>query len=177
MRYCAFLRGVNVNGTSMKMAEVCKIFSEVGMKEVSSVLATGNILFSSAINRSELKIILEKALSDYFHYEAFLFLKTEKEVDEIFVQNPFAKSDDSHIYIFIGIEGVEDLLLQEFNDSIKSENEKGAIVDQTFYWQISKGYTLDSNFGKILGKKSMKEKMTSRNLNTIEKIVKKFQYN
>lgn len=156
------------------MAEVAKVFTNAGMKEVASVLATGNILFTSAVNRSELKVILEKALSDYFHYEAFLFIKTEKEVTEIFAQNPFEKSEDSHIYIFVGIESIEDLLLEEFNHSIKSENEKGEIVNRTFYWQVAKGNTLDSNFGKVLGKKSLKEKITSRNRNTFEKIIKKF---
>ena len=47
MKHCAFLRGVNVNGTAMKMAEVCYVFKKAGMKDVSSVLATGNILFES----------------------------------------------------------------------------------------------------------------------------------
>lgn len=158
----------------MKMAEVSKVFTNAGMQEVSSVLVTGNILFSSDKNRSELKVILEKALSEYFNYEAFLFLKTEKEVVDIFNKNPFTKSEDLHIYVFVGIENIENLLLDEFNNSLKSENEKGAIINQTFYWQVAKGNTLDSNFGKVLGKKSLKEKMTSRNINTIEKTVKKF---
>lgn len=173
VKYCAFLRGVNVNGTSMKMAEVCKIFNDVGMKDVGSVLATGNILFSSDKNRDDLKAILEKELSEYFNYEAFLFLKTEKEIIEIFEQNPFTPADDSHIYVFIGREKMEQEILAEFKNSIKSDTENGEIVNQTFYWQVAKGNTLDSYFGKILGKKSLKEKMTSRNINTIDKIIKK----
>ena len=47
MKYCAFLRGVNVKGTAMKMVEVVEVFKNAGMKNVSSVLATGNILFES----------------------------------------------------------------------------------------------------------------------------------
>ncbi|MGA9213178.1 DUF1697 domain-containing protein [Kaistella sp.] len=174
MKYCAFLRGVNVKGTSMKMAEVCKVFADTGMHKISSVLATGNILFSSDLNVSELKEILEKSLSEYFNYKAFLFIKNEKEIIQIFENNPFAKSEDLHIYVFIGIENIEKTLFQEFENSDKTENEKAEIVGNTFYWQVPKGKTLDSSFGKILGKKSLKEKMTSRNLNTIEKIVKKF---
>lgn len=172
--YCAFLRGVNVNGTSMKMIEVSKVFADAEMEDISTVLATGNIIFSSNKNRSDLKHILEKEMSNYFNYEAFLFLKTKKEVADIFSKNPFIKSEDNHIYIFVGIEGIENLLLEEFIQSTESENEKGAIVQQTFYWQVAKGNTLDSNFGKVLGKKYLKEKMTSRNLNTIEKTLKKF---
>lgn len=173
MRYCAFLRGVNVNGTAMKMAEVCKVFAEAGMSDVSSVLASGNIIFSSDKNVSELKKILEKAMSENFNYEAFLFLKTEKEVAEIFEKNPFTKAENLHIYVFVGSENMEEILSTEFENSIKTENEKGKIVNENFYWQVEKGNTLDSTFGKILGKKSLKDKFTSRNINTFEKILKK----
>lgn len=173
MKFCAFLRGVNVNGTSMKMAEVCKVFSDAEMSEVSSVLATGNIIFSSEKSVADLKIILEKAMSEYFNYEAFLFIKTEIEVKAILENSPFQKLEDSHIYAFIGTENSEKMLLEEFDHSQKTENENAKIVEQIFYWQVPKGNTLDSDFGKVLGKKSLKNKITSRNLNTIEKIVKK----
>ena len=173
-RFCAFLRGVNVKGTSMKMAEVCGVFSQAGMKNVSSVLATGNIVFNSEKNSVELKVVLEKAMSEHFIYDAYLFIKTEKEVKEIFDKNPFETSTDHHIYAFVGIEEVEKTLLEEFQKAEKSEDEKGEIVRKTFYWQVKKGNTLDSNFGKTLGKKSLKDKMTSRNINTFEKILKKF---
>ncbi|MCW4452334.1 DUF1697 domain-containing protein [Kaistella sp. BT6-1-3] len=173
MKYCAFLRGVNVNGTSMKMAEVMNVFTDAGMKEVSSVLASGNILFSSDKKPSELKNILEKSMSEYFDYEAFLFLKNENEISEIVNNNPFTKAEDFHIYAFVGIEDVETLLMEEFSKSDKAENEKAQIVADTFYWQIQKGNTLGSTFGKVLGKKKLKDKITSRNINTFERILKK----
>ena len=173
MKYCAFLRGVNVNGTSMKMAEVIKVFSEAGMKDVSSVLASGNILFSSDVKADELKATLEKAMSDYFQYEAFLFLKNEDEIAEILRNTPFTKVEDRHIYVFVGVEGVEALLMDEFAKSNRKENGKAEIVENTFYWQVPKGNTLDSDFGKILGKKTFKNQMTSRNINTFERILNK----
>ena len=173
MKYCAFLRGVDVNGTSMKMAEVMNVFTDAGMKEVSSVLASGNILFSSDKKPSELKNILEKSMSEYFDYEAFLFLKNENEISEIVNNNPFTKAEDLHIYVFVGIEDVETLLIEEFSKSDKAENENAQIVADTFYWQIQKGNTLGSTFGKVLGKKKLKDKITSRNINTFERILKK----
>lgn len=175
MKYCAFLRGVNVNGTSMKMAEVCKVFTDAGLSEVSSVLATGNIIFTSSEKVPELKKVLERAMSEYFNYDAFLFIKSEKEVAQMMEGNPFKKSENHHIYIFTGTEGIEKILLDEFESAEKTESEKGEVVGETFYWQVPKGDTLGSSFGKILGKKSLKDKITSRNLNTIEKILKKFQ--
>ena len=64
-------------------------------------------------------------------------------------------------------------MLEEFKKVNHQENEEAKIVNQNFYWKIPKGNTLDSSFGKILGKKSFKDKFTSRNINTIEKMVNK----
>ena len=121
MKYCAFLRGVNVNGTSMKMAEVCKVFEKAGMQNVSSILATGNILFSSDKNREEMKTILENAMSQHFDYEAFLFIKAKEEIETVFQNNPFEKSENAHVYVFVGIDGAEDILMEAFANGKKSE--------------------------------------------------------
>jgi len=173
MKYCAFLRGVNVKGTNMKMADVCQVFKDSGMDNVTSILASGNIVFSSDKKADELKQILEKAMSDYFSYEAFLFVKSQEETENFWNGNPFEKNDELHIYSFVGNDGVEKVLMKEFENALKSENEKAEIVNNIFYWQVSKGNTLDSTFGKILGKKSLKDQFTSRNMNTFEKILKK----
>lgn len=175
MKYCAFLRGINVNGTAMKMAEVCDVFKKAGMKDVSSVLATGNILFESDEAPENLKQKLEKSLSEHFHYEAFLFLKTDEEVKEILENSPFEKDVNLHIYSFICNSGDENLLMQEFLKTKHQEHEEAKLIKGNFYWKIPKGNTLDSEFGKILGKKSFKNILTSRNINTIEKIVNKFK--
>lgn len=173
MNYCAFLRGVNVKGTNMKMADVCQVFKEAGMKDVFSVLASGNIVFSSDKKADELKKILEKAMSDHFSYEAFLFIRSQKETEAFWNGNPFTKNEDLHTYTFVGNPGVENVLMQEFENAAKTENEKAEIVNNIFYWQVPKGNTLDSTFGKVLGKKSLKDQFTSRNINTFEKVIKK----
>ncbi|WP_276876616.1 DUF1697 domain-containing protein [Chryseobacterium joostei] len=174
MKYCAFLRGVNVKGTNMKMADVCQVFKDAGMKEVSSILASGNIVFSSDKSVDDLKKILEKAMSEYFSYEAFLFVKSQQETEVFWNSIPFEKNENLHIYAFVGMPGVENTLMEEFQKATQTEDEKAKIVNDIFYWQVSKGNTLDSTFGKVLGKKSLKDQFTSRNINTFEKILKKF---
>ena len=174
MKYCAFLRGVNVKGTAMKMAEAVELFKKQGMIKVSSVLATGNILFESEENPLKLRKMLEKALSEHFDYEAFLFLKTDVQVKEILENLPFQKNENLHIYSFVCENGDENILLEEFQKVNHQEDEEAEIINQNFYWKTPKGNTLDSGFGKILGKKLLKDKFTSRNINTIEKIMNKF---
>lgn len=182
LRFCAFLRGVNVKGTNMKMAEVCSVFEKAGMQEVSSVLASGNILFSFENNKEEgqvgktkqeLKALLEKIMSEHFGYQAFLFLKDQSEIQPLIGNNPFTPDPAFHIYGFVGAEGLEKILLAEFEKSNKAAGEQGQIVAGNFYWRVPKGDTLGSEFGKILGRKNLKDTFTSRNLNTFEKVLKK----
>lgn len=158
----------------MKMADVCKVFKDAGMTDVVSILASGNIVFSSDKNTQDLKVILEKAMSDYFSYEAFLFVKSQEETEVFWKSIPFEKNEELHIYGFVGIPGIEKVLMEEFQKAAQVENEKAEIVNDIFYWQVPKGNTLDSTFGKVLGKKNLKDQFTSRNVNTFEKVLKKF---
>lgn len=171
--FCAFLRGVNVKGTAMKMAEVCSVFEKQEMEKVSSVLASGNILFSSGKKADDLRKILEKAMAEHFIYEAFLFVKDRAEVEAVFNNSPFEAHPDFHIYGFVGVDGIEKILMEEFEKAGKADGEEGRIVGDHFYWRVPKGITLDSEFGKILGRKKLKDSLTSRNLNTFEKVLKK----
>ncbi|MDD4778051.1 MAG: DUF1697 domain-containing protein [Fermentimonas sp.] len=171
--FCAFLRGVNVKGTNMKMAEVCSVFEKAGMENVSSVLASGNILFISGESRDKLKVLLERAMSEHFDYDAFLFLKDKSEVEVIINQCPFEADAGFHIYGFVGIDGIEKTLMSEFEKSGKATGEEAKIIANNFYWRVPKGDTHLSDFGKILGRKNLKNSFTSRNLNTFEKVLKK----
>lgn len=171
--YCAFLRGVNVGGINMKMADVCMVFESAGMKQVSSILASGNILFSSEKEKSELKPLLEKAMSAHFNYEAFLFIKDKDEVATIVNNNPFPADPAFHVYGFTGTDEIEKILLKEFEKTEKSTGEEAQIIAKNFYWKVPRGNTTDSIFGKILGRKSLKNAFTSRNIHTFEKALQK----
>lgn len=170
MRYCAFLRGINVKGTSMKMVDVVNIFNEAGLNDVSSVLATGNILFSSDKSSLDLKLILEEKLEDKFHFKCFLFIKNKQEVDDILKHNPFQKHANFNIYCCIVEKEKDSMLIDEYLKYTTSQEEEVHLKEGIIYWKVKKGSTLNSVFGKILGLKKFKDLFTSRNMNTIEKI-------
>ena len=46
-RYVAFLRAVNVGGRIVKMDELRGLFTEVGLSEVETFIASGNVIFST----------------------------------------------------------------------------------------------------------------------------------
>jgi uncharacterized protein (DUF1697 family) len=64
--------------------------------------------------------------------------------------------------------------LKEFFDSVTNEpQEKLVMRESGMFWIVPKGSTLKSEFGsKVLGNKKYKSSLTSRNINTIQKIYK-----
>lgn len=173
--YCAFLRGINVNGRNMKMPDICTIFEQAGMKNASSVLATGNIIFDSGIPQGPLRRKLENALSEHYACDVHLFIKDVQTVEAILNGSPFSPDPDLHIYAFICDNGFETVLLDVFHTITPTPRETAAIKNGYFYWQVRKGSTLDAGYSKILSRKDIKDKFTSRNLNTIQKIHTKIQ--
>jgi len=157
----------------MKMADVCNVFSQEPLKDVRSVLATGNILFESNASKADLRRSLEKRMSDHYGTDISLIIKDKEEIKNIMSSSPFPADPDLHVYAFICEDGFDRTLMERFGTITPAVNEKAQINGGQFYWQVSKGSTLDSGFSKVLGEKRMKDQFTSRNINTIQKILEK----
>ncbi len=114
-------------------------------------------------------------MSVAFNYDAFLFVRSLDEIEIIAEAMPFDTKDDFHNYVFISDKETARELLTFFENAKNKEQESAKIVNDVFYWQTPKGNTVQSDFGKILGKKSLKDKLTSRNFNTIQKIITKLK--
>lgn len=169
-KYCAFLRGVNVNGRKMIMRDVCEIFGCAGMSEVNSILNTGNILFQSAKPLSELSEILQKALSARYGAPVYLFVKTAAEVRALLQNCPYVPDEDLHTYVFVCQPGFEAQLLTAFQAIKPTVREEAAAVNGVFYWRVAKGLTLDAGFSDTLARRDWQSAFTSRNLNTIARV-------
>ena len=159
----------------MKMAEVCDVFRAAGMTEVTSVLASGNIIFQSDCPQADLKSILESALTAHYDESVNLFVKSAPEVCAILRGTPFTENAALHIYAFLCEPMFEAALLHEFGKITPAPNERACIHDGCFYWQCAKGATLASGFSKILGRKTLRDRFTSRNIGTLAKIQAKME--
>lgn len=159
----------------MKMQDVCSVFQQAGMKQVSSVLASGNILFQADETPERLRPDLELALTKWYEAEVSLFILNKTQLENLLEAVPFESSEEMHIYVFVCEAGFETTLEQNFLEQENTFLEEGKIKNNFFFWKVAKGETLKTPFSKILSKKAYQSKFTSRNLNTIQKIVAKMK--
>jgi len=171
-RYAAFLRGVNVGGVNLKMAEVAAALEDAGFTNVRTVLASGNVMLDSRSGVDAVRTKAEKALRDRFGYDAWVLAYTIETVRAISEAYPFDRNvDGRHSYVtFVTDEDVLDELAALADNAGPDEKiERG---DGVVYWQVPDTGTLDTTIGKTMGKKRYKSSTTTRNLRTLGRVLK-----
>ena len=171
-RYAAFLRGVNVGGVNLKMAEVAAALTDAGFADVRTILASGNVLLESASGVAAVRKKAEAALRKTFGYDAWVLaydIATVRAIDEAY---PFEREVDGYqSYVtFVADAGVLDELAALGEKA--GADEKISRGDGVIYWQVPKGSTLDSTIGKTMGKPRYKSSTTTRNLRTLAKVLR-----
>jgi uncharacterized protein (DUF1697 family) len=173
-KYCIFLRGVNVGGVKMKMDELKKAFAELPYGDVKTVLATGNVIIASDRDPAEMKPAIEAALSVWFGYDAVVFIRSATALKyALELSKSVGTPTVCHLYYLLcESSGVAAELDRVFRDLPHQEGESFIPLDTGAFWVVPIGETLTSAFGtKALGDRKFKDRLTSRNINTIEKIV------
>jgi uncharacterized protein (DUF1697 family) len=171
-RYAAFLRGINVGGVNLKMPEVAAALEDAGFNDVRTILATGNVLLTASGGAATVRKKAEAALRKAFGYDAWVLVYDLDKVREINDRYPFKREvPEQQSYVtFVS----DDAVFGEIAELSKKpgRGEKISPSDGVVYWQVAKGKTLDSTMGKTMGKKRYKSSTTTRNLRTLEKLLK-----
>jgi uncharacterized protein (DUF1697 family) len=171
-RYAAFLRGVNVGGVNLKMAEVAAALRGAGFDNVRTILASGNVVLDGRGSAASVRKKAESALREAFGYEAWVLVYDLDTVAAIAESYPFEPEvEGHHSYVtFVSDPAVLDEL-----DALADEagpGEKIARGDGVLYWQVPRSATLDSTIGKTMGKKRYKSSTTTRNLRTLGRVLR-----
>jgi uncharacterized protein (DUF1697 family) len=90
-RYVAFLRGMNLGNRRIKSPELKKHFEAMGLEDVATFRASGNVIFADPSGDSEAKLgkRVEKELDERLGYDVAVFLRSFAEVTTIAAEEPF----------------------------------------------------------------------------------------
>jgi uncharacterized protein (DUF1697 family) len=88
--YVAFLGGINVGGHRVKMDRLRSLFEELQLRNVSTFIASGNVLFSSTKkDTAKLEAAIEQHLETSLGYRVPVFLRTNEELAAALRYEPF----------------------------------------------------------------------------------------
>ena len=173
-KYIAFLRAINVGGTTIiKMSDLKKMFESFGLDNVQTYIQTGNVIFESDEgNASTLEAQIERQLEKEVGKRIQLFVRTMREVVAIADECPYHPKEQEIAYVVI---------LQKKPDQTSAQ----ALIALSskaddFVVKAREAYVLrldrdTSVFSNQLIEKTLGVSGTTRNLTTINKIVAKYK--
>lgn len=170
--YVALLRGINVGGRIVKMADLKACFEAAGFCQVSTLLQSGNVVFTSKLADTEaVRTQLETAVVDQFNFPAKIMVLKQSALHPLVDNYPFDSSDADYQHYLIFLRPGLAQQLADLGANLDPKLEKVAAGTNVVYWKVQKGMTLKSTFAKNLTTPDFKDFHTNRNLNTVRKLL------
>lgn len=177
-RYIALLRGINVGGHRVSMADLRLRFEELGFAGVATFIASGNVVFEADDpDEARLQARIEQQLKAALGYAVPTFLRTPRELAAVAAYAPFdepglAAGAATLSVMFLHAPPPADLQaqLRPFETTFDALHVHG----RELYW-LTRGRTSDSLIDwALLGKSVRLPLATVRNATTVRKLAAKY---
>jgi uncharacterized protein (DUF1697 family) len=172
MRYVALLRGINVGGKSLvRMADLKVCVEELGYDDVSTFIASGNVLFESPERSgAKLETVIEPALERRFGLPIAVVVRSRGELGRIAKAIPETWIGDKSLRVNVaflrrtldGRKLARELEPKEGVDELVAR--RSALI-----WATRRDALARSGMQKLVGGSAYKD-LTVRNLNTTLKL-------
>ncbi|MDV8146313.1 DUF1697 domain-containing protein [Arthrobacter sp. B10-11] len=168
--YAVFLRGINVGGINIKMADLKTALAAHGFEGVKTLLASGNVVVSSSLGAAAVKKDVEACLREAFGYDAWVVVLTAARVAALIEACPYPAEDKTtHTYVTLSSDtSVLDELFEAGSRLDGTQQQR--LGPEAMAWLAPAGGTLDSPFSKLSAKARYKSTTTTRNLRTMIKV-------
>jgi len=175
-RHYAFLRAINVGGHTVTMAKLCELFEGLGFTDVTTFIASGNVIFTSPVkNTAALEKKIEAHLEKALGYEVKTFVRTGPELAALAAHKAFPAGRVAGAGAFcIGFLS-EPLspAARKALDGLANDNDAFHLNGREIYWLCKTGQA-DSEFSNNVFEKATKARVTFRGAKTVTKLLAKW---
>ena len=170
--YLALLRGINVGGHKpVNMEELKKLFESLKFENVKTLINSGNVAFDSdEIKTETLSKKIKEKISTNLGYKVETFVLGIKTIEEILRLNPFRKikkGDTAYVTFLPSGLTAPKLPLKSQNGDFEV-----LLIKNSAAFSVSRRVNGKSGYPNIFLEKTLKVPATTRNWNTINKIVR-----
>jgi uncharacterized protein (DUF1697 family) len=170
----ALLRGVNVGGHKVAMAELRGLFTGLGCRDVATYIQSGNVVFTKDdSDLARLAAAIEERIVSTFGFPAPVVLRSASQLAAVAVANPFVDRGVDTKLVSVGFlaatptaERVRSLLADRLGDPAATGDDEFSVSTQEVYLYHPNGYgrskLTNSFFDRRLG-----TMMTVRNWRTV----------
>ena len=177
-RYIALLRAINVGGHTVKMDRLRALFEAMGLANVETFIASGNVIFETAARKPDaLEAKIEAHLARELGYEVGTFLRTPAEIAAVAAARPFGEPDPveagQRLYVLFFKEPLGDAVARRAA-AIETPVDRLRVLGRELYWRCTTSTTesliTPAMWSQALGKLPA----TNRNVTTVRKLSAKY---
>jgi uncharacterized protein (DUF1697 family) len=175
MRFVAFLRAINVGGRNVKMEQLRHIFESIGLTNVETVIASGNVVFDAKTkNAKTLEKKLQTKLEKSLRYLVTTYVRSLDELRAIANCKPFKKvPKNATLFIAFATEPPSKAV-QEKVLSLQTKTDQFCFRKRELYWLCLTRFS-ESKFSGPLLEKVLGGRLTVRTSATLARIAAKFE--
>ena len=171
--HVAFLRAINVGGRRVSMDRLRRPFEDLGLEDVSTFIASGNVIFDGGGKTAELESKVEAALEEALGFQTTTFIRPLSRIAKIIETDPFS------------VRGSEDLIhvgflrkppaatvrkrLEELSNDVDTVTTAG----KELYWLARGGMGRATISGAIL-ERALGQPTTMRSMKMLRRLHSKF---
>jgi uncharacterized protein (DUF1697 family) len=168
----AFLRAINVGNRRVSMDRLRAPFGELGFEDVTTFIASGNVIFRAARPAAEVETDVEAALRDALGFEVVTFVRAAPAVSRIVRANPFEGSDDS---VHVGfLKKSATATVRKALDALGNETDAVTARGKEVYWLAGAGMGRATISGALL-EKTLGRPTTFRSLKMLKRLETKLK--
>jgi uncharacterized protein (DUF1697 family) len=173
-RHVALLRAVNVGGAKVAMSDLKALCEGLGFTEVSTLLNSGNVVFTSSKSGAALETLLEKEMAKRFARGTDFLVRSAKEWAALIAANPFpemARRDPGHLVAMPLKDAPGKAAMAKLEAVIKGR-ETAKAVGKTLYLTYPDGIGVSKLTITVI-EKALGTRGTARNWNTVLKVMER----
>lgn len=168
--FIILLRGITPTGKNkVLMAPLRAALTKAGLEDVRTYIQSGNVVALSSLTFIELEKLVHEVIYKNFGGDIAVLARTPDQFSKILKHNPFKEEDGKWLYFSLLATEPEKKLLKEFLSTDFSPD-RVKHVENTIYTLYATKHS-DSKFNNNYFERKLKVTATTRNLNTMTKLV------
>ena len=168
-RYVALLGSINVGGHRVTMDRLRTECEAFGLRNVSTFIASGNVIFDASARPATVERDLAAMLGDRLGFPVAVFVRTAAAVVAAAAREPFgeiAEGDTHHVGF---LRAAPPVAAVAATHALSNDQDTLAVVGTELHWRIRGGFASSSIKTATLVK-ALGQAMTVRNATSVRKL-------
>jgi uncharacterized protein (DUF1697 family) len=161
----ALLRGVNVGGRKLPMADLREAFEELGHENVRTYIQSGNVVFDAKGSGARIRTALERTIDKTFGLDVTVLLRTPAELAKVVSRNPYGA--DAYVTF---LDAVPDRKHVAALDPTRFAPDEFRVIGREVFMRCPNGYGR-TKINNTFFEKKLATRATTRNWRTVETLL------